>query len=202
AADWTVFRGNAGRNARTAGAAPQLAKVLWERPTVLELDDETGKPDGKNGGPHSAGVHLKRALDRQVNTVKCPVMGGHFPIAVNGKVVFRTYGRLSAIYLKDFKDPARNFTAKPGDTFWHSTDLDGALTTVLDDPTVRPTLQTWLNDFNSKGTSLSFLYENAVTGTLSTDGRLVYLIYDLAVPRPPALCQQRPRTRQHAPAVL
>src|SRR5262249_16391793 len=69
---------------------------------------------------------------------------------------------------------------------WKSTEMEGALAVALADPNIRPTLDTWLGTAYRPGDSLSLLYENNLVGTLSADGRLVYMLDSLAVPAPPA----------------
>src|SRR5262249_8939830 len=156
--DWPLMYGSLNRAARASGSPPLLDLVRWRRPIIIERDDETGKDDMKNGGPSSAPGFIDRAIERQAANFNGPVISGFPPIAVGGKLIYRTYGRISAIYLTDYKDPAGKFDAKAGDVYWHSTDLDGALTTVLDDPTVRPTLETWLNYFAAQQNYLNLVF--------------------------------------------
>src|SRR5262245_14114322 len=101
-ADWTMFRGDARRSGWTAGGAPLLQNVLWQRPTDVEKDEEDGKDDRKNGGPLAARGHINRALDR----LKGPVVCGPCPLAVGDQLFFRTQARVSAVFLRDVKDRA------------------------------------------------------------------------------------------------
>jgi outer membrane protein assembly factor BamB len=57
-------------------------------------------------------------------------------------------------------------------------------------------LETWLNFYAAQSNSLNLVFENSLLGTLTTDGRQIYIIDDLAVPAPPDLVQQR-QSRQH-----
>ena len=105
-------------------------------------------------------------------------------LAVGNLLVYRTYNGATAVYLRDNED------GKAGSLAWKTTDFDGALASVLGDAYTRGTLEGWLQQYVNQPALYGLVYGNTVNGTLSSDGKLVYMVDDLAVPVPPLLLQQ------------
>src|SRR5262249_52711638 len=139
--DWPMAGGGPTRAAQAKGSPPLLDEVLWRRKTILDKSDESGEVDRGQ----EAKVWLNDALDRVSKTApNMPVMPGFFPVAANGRLIYRTYNGLTAVYLKETRDNEGKILGKPGEVDWKTTELDGALASALSEPNVRGTLDIWL----------------------------------------------------------
>src|SRR5262249_31582478 len=108
---------NLSNSAQTIGSQPLLGDVQWKRSTVrdkLEIPDPPGPPFVVEIDP-DAGVAdwITKARGKMSAIPGVPVMPGFFPLAVEGKLIYRTYAGLTAVNLrtKDEKGQA----AKAGD---------------------------------------------------------------------------------------
>jgi outer membrane protein assembly factor BamB len=94
-----------------------------------------------------------------------PVLSGSFPIALGDKVAFRAAGELRLV------------AADTGKPVWQ-VPLDGSLDRILADPSARLHVDAWV------GYTMKFhphiLLENTTVGCLSSDGRRVFVVDDLA----------------------
>jgi hypothetical protein len=179
--DWLMFQGNATRTGRAAGGRPDLAKSLWERTTLMDRSEDGGEIDkGQEARPF-----LEQALKRRAADEAAPVLPGFFPVAVGDTLVYRTYAGVTAVYLKKVTDKQGQVEGKPGDIYWKSTELDGSLGMLFNDPGLRGIVTNWVKG-HAGAKRDGFLFENLMAGTLAADGRYVYAIDDLAVPPPPA----------------
>lgn len=192
--DWSMVGGNPARTAQAKGSPPLPDEILFRRPTNQDKSDFGPELDrGK-----LAQEWLDRALSPNQNAFinNNPIMPGSFPIAAAGMLIYRTPLDVRAVYIRDVKNAAGETESKAGDIAWKSTDLDGALASILSDPdpgrpqvdNTNTTILNWLNGTYSSSASyglLSLLYENSAVGTVTTDHRLVFVVDDLAVPAPP-----------------
>ncbi|HYT94524.1 MAG TPA: hypothetical protein VEL76_37765, partial [Gemmataceae bacterium] len=178
--DWPWVGGNLQRSAQAKGSPPLLDEVLWMRKTVMDKSDEGGEVD--------RGQEAKIWIDEAVRTIRSrglPILPGFFPIAANGRLIYRTYNGISAVTLHPILENGK-VVAKPGEIDWKSTEFFGALAPLLSDPNLRLSADPWLRQVYMQSGFINLVYENSAVGTLSTDNRLVYTVDDLAVPAPPA----------------
>lgn len=179
--DWPYIRGNLSNTAQASGSPPLLDMVLFQRPLVLDKEDETGEVEEKG---REAKARVDSAIAQMQGYGNVPVLPGFFPIASNKLLVYRSYLDIRAVYLEDQKDAAGKVIAKAGSIAWKSTDFDGALANVLADGKLRVTLDNWLTRWFGLPGFCNTIYENSLVGTLSTDHRYVYAVDDLTVPAP------------------
>jgi outer membrane protein assembly factor BamB/tetratricopeptide (TPR) repeat protein len=194
--DWRMVWGSDHRPNLAQGSPPLLDLIQWRRPTVLDKDDFSGKTEEKGA---EAKTWIDRAIDNQSRTPGTAILPGFFPIAVGNLLVYRTYNGATAVYLRD--DPADK-DVKAGGLAWKTTDFDGALASVLGDPYTRQTLESWLQTYVNQPALYSLVYGNTVNGTLSSDGKLVYMVDDLSVPVPPFILQQLMYNPNAIPAAI
>jgi outer membrane protein assembly factor BamB len=152
--DWPVYRGDAGRSAAAAGAA-----------FLLQADLRIPTADGE------AGEWVRRAL----RTNAPGVLPAAVPVAVEGRIVFRTAGAIHAV------------DARSGREAWRAPTPLG-LDTLLQDPGRKVQLRHWFDLYNQ---DRGVLLANSALGTLSSDGRYVYALEDLVIPPHPSLLQQQ-----------
>jgi outer membrane protein assembly factor BamB len=186
--DWPLFLGSATRNARVKGGRPDLGKAVWQRPTLMDRSEEIVQVDrGEELKPF-----LDRALKARADEAAAPILPGFFPLAVGDEVIYRTYIGVTAVSATEVKDSQGKVEAKPGEIEWKSTDLDGSLGLLFSDAVLRPTLTNWVQFYERLGQS-ALLFENPMVGTLSADGRYVYVIDDLGLPPPPVKQPSHPK---------
>lgn len=186
--DWVLVRGNDTNSAQANGSPPLLDELLWTRPTVRDTDKLTGLE--KNGAV--AKERISQAISHLQEVKDVPLMPGFFPIAVDGKLIYRSYFHTSAVYLHESKDEETGELVKPGDIFWRAVDGKGGLSASLEHPSYADALRQWLDSFGQRLPAFrdAIVCENSLVGTLSSDHRQVYVIDDLGVPMPPEQVQQ------------
>jgi outer membrane protein assembly factor BamB len=150
ALEWPLFRGNAARSARADGA-DLVPEAKWHLATVHETATRTW---------------VQEAIRRQEARGE-PVLPGFFPIAADGKVVYRSYRGIHAV------------DARTGQRFWESESL-GGLDPLGLELSYFPYVESWVNVYLQHDPEV--LFGNAVLGALSTDGERVYAVDDLAIP--------------------
>jgi tetratricopeptide (TPR) repeat protein len=171
ATDWSLVRGDPARSGTAPGGLPFL-EPRW-RHELATLPDGT-----------------RRLLDQVIPAYAAegqPLLPGSCPLAVGGKVVYRSYGAVRAVELAT------------GRELWQAP-LAAGLEGLLREPGRRVhLLNAWLPEYANDagepgGTPVTglpgkqgLLFENSLAGALSADGRHVYVIDDLALPPPPAL---------------
>jgi hypothetical protein len=150
---WPVYRGDAAHSGRGTGDKPFMEK-RWAMPTIKEEATKN--------------LVVEQAVKATVNRLQ-PVLPAFFPIAADGKLIYRSYGALVAADLKTGKVAWEGFPA-------------GALEKLLDprENKVQWVLQ-WADAY-MKMAKPEMLYENSVVGTLSTDNARVYVVDDLFLP--------------------
>jgi outer membrane protein assembly factor BamB len=171
--DWPLYRGDARRTATNRGGVP-LLKPSW---SVSTLPNPAEPYQGKTEHRAWIEVYLKHATE-QIEKRDLPVLPAFHPIAVNGKILFRTYEGLFAVNLRE-KDPSPEARH-----LWQHT--DGGVATILGEPNKKSTLDSWGLTYRDKG-PYGVLFENSVNGTVVTDGSRAYEIDDLLLPPHPLL---------------
>jgi outer membrane protein assembly factor BamB/tetratricopeptide (TPR) repeat protein len=158
--NWPLYRAGAARSNQGDGDLP-LLEPLWKVSTVL-------------GKQATAWIEAGRKAQERANR---PVLPGYYPIAVTGRVVYRSQGGVHAV------DPAsgREQWQRPSPL---------SLDAIAAESGKRLTVHnTWLAQPTYGGDALHFVLENSALGRLSSDGARVYAVEDLAVPPPPEVVQ-------------
>jgi outer membrane protein assembly factor BamB len=166
--DWPLFRGNSTRTAKGRGSAPFL-ESKWQK---SNLDHEALHPQTK--------ALIVESLAQQKYQPGNTRLPAFFPIAAGGKVIYRSYVGIHAVYTEDI--PAAGI--KAGDLAWESNMTTGSLEALIYDFNKKQEVTNWLNLYKGAG-SQNILFENSMVGTLSTDNSRVYAVDDLAVPPHP-----------------
>jgi outer membrane protein assembly factor BamB len=180
--DWPVFRGNPARNAQGVGSTSYL-EPRWQA-SMLPLDDSNPLVTHDQV---EATARLRELLPLAFASLEGkPILPTFFPIAANGKLIYRTYDGVYAVSLKD-ADTADG-KVKAGELLWMSP-AKGGLHGMLIRPDRRVKLEEWYKNYyaNPSLGPAGVLFENSVTGSLSHDGQRVYFVDDLAVPPHPGV---------------
>jgi outer membrane protein assembly factor BamB/tetratricopeptide (TPR) repeat protein len=157
--DWSMYGGNPTRSSTANGGTPFLEK-RWYLPVIRE--DATKK------------LILERTV-RTMETRNQPVLPTFFPIAADGKLVYRSFWGVHAVDLRT------------GKLMWEA---PGELTLDRIHDTRRPlpwkgamvnALNGWVQQYTQTG-KMNILFENSMLGTLTTDNQQVYLVDDVAMP--------------------
>jgi len=151
--DWAVYRGDIRRTGRGDGDVPLLDPV-WKKSTV---------PSGRVQEWIERGIKAQERAGRLL-------LPGFYPIAVPGRIVYRSHGGIHAI------------DAASGAEVWQLPS-PLSLRAIAADSGMAVTGKNWLQ--NVYGDAAHFPLENSALGCLSTDGQRVYAVEDLAVPPPP-----------------
>jgi outer membrane protein assembly factor BamB len=167
-AEWPIPHGNPSRRAQGAGGPPFL-EPSW---VVSTLPNPAEPYQGK--ADHRAWVedYLKQAT-AHMETRGLPVLPAFHPVAVNGKIIFRTYEGVFVVNLRE-KDPSPEARH-----MWQHT--DGGAATILGEPNKKSTIDPWKATYLNNGPH-GILFENSVTGTVTTDGIRAFVIDDLILP--------------------
>lgn len=182
ATEWYTFRGDITHSAQGRGGRPffepRLNFPMVQRGDTPE-DIEVNKPTAE-----WIDLKIKESLKRFESTRAVP-MPMFFPIGASGRVMFRTY---DGVYCYATRDDAVQ-KIRAGELAWAQT-AEGSLSQMAKDAKGRGALdgtyltQTWLNP--QMGGAPGVLFENNLIGTLSHDGRNLYMIDDIAVPPHPS----------------
>ncbi|HTK75535.1 MAG TPA: PQQ-binding-like beta-propeller repeat protein, partial [Gemmataceae bacterium] len=176
--DWPMFRGNASRSAQGIGGTAYL-EPRWQA-TMLPLD-EPGQVDATNWIRAALAVAFQ-ALDNK------PILPTFFPIAANGKLIYRTYDGVYAVSLKEMDTPEGK--VKPGELLWATT-AQGGLHAMANRADKKGQLDMWFNTYY-RNPQVGYgppgvLFENSTIGALSHDNQRVYFVDDLSIPPHPFL---------------
>jgi outer membrane protein assembly factor BamB len=160
AAEWPLFRGDAARSALCAGGgltpkgfdnAARGNAPVWHHATAHETATQTW---------------VQEAV-RQQEARGEPALPAFFPVAADGKVVYRSYRGIHAV------------DSRTGRLLWESESM-GGLDTLGLELSYFPFVESWVNAHLQHNPHVVF--GNSVVGSLSTDGERVYAVDDLAVP--------------------
>ncbi len=190
--DWWVFRGNPARNAQGVGGTAYL-EPRWQY-SMTPLDDTD--PDTNDNTTNKAEIlqathTVRQLLQSAIDSLQGkPVLPAFFPVAANGRLLFRTYDGVHAVSLRDVDTADGKRHA--GEMLWRSK-ADGSLHEMVIRPDKKNVLvDQWYTPFyhhQGQGPAGVF-FENSTIGSLAHDGRLVYFIDDLAVPPHPTMIAQ------------
>lgn len=174
--DAYVFRANATRSATGAGGAAFL-EPRWTT-SMLPLDDAKGDTPKEDV---DATNWIRQNLEAALKTLENrPILPSFFPIATNGKLLYRTYDGVYCVSLRDLD--TTDGKIKAGELLWNSR-THGGLHRMARDTNRKAALETWYRVYREPATGpAGVFFENAVVGTLSHDNQRVYFVDDLAVP--------------------
>jgi outer membrane protein assembly factor BamB len=155
--DYPMFKGNRSRSAQGIGDKPFL-------------DEDTKRWYQEIGTKTTTNLvnTIHETQEKRQNRTPLPAF---FPIAANGKLVYRSYSGVSAVDLRT------------GKLSWEQPSK-WSYEKMMADAGVAGMVQQWWNQYTTGGQQ-SILFENSVLGTLSTDYNYVYHIDDMAVPPHP-----------------
>jgi outer membrane protein assembly factor BamB len=170
-ADWPMFLGSGDRAALADGGAPFLAP----RFTISMTYKPRERPETREFSSQ-AKDWVERALTRHSSRAQAQLCGFH-PIAVGGKLVFRSYWGVHAHDLKT------------GELVWEAPTLMSLnyLAAKKDRIDVNQQLFQWTNTYLQHTPTI--FYDNTTLGTLSADGSKVYFVEDIAIPPHPSHMQ-------------
>ncbi|MGF1581265.1 MAG: PQQ-binding-like beta-propeller repeat protein [Gemmataceae bacterium] len=185
--EWPFIRGDKTNTGQAAGGPPLLDKTIFVKKTILQPHIITGEPEFSNRSKEWVLKSGSRSATQRYRTTGRPVMPGFFPIAVDGKIIYRTYTGLTAVSVNDYVlDDGTPI--KAGELEWKSTEFDGSLASLME-KTYSTDVEGWLSSYSNQPTWLNLVFENSLVGTLSCDQQRVYAVDDLAVPVPPNVAQ-------------
>jgi outer membrane protein assembly factor BamB len=182
--DWQVFRGNAARNAQGVGGTAYLEARWQYSMTPLDESDPT-RPRDQVDATDQVRKLLTVAFARLEGK---PILPAFFPVAANGKLIFRTYDGVHAVSLRDTETADGKY--KAGELLWRSIPAQGGLHAMLARADKRMTVvENWYNTYYShQGMGpAGVMFENSTVGSLSHDGQRVYFVDDLTIPPHPGL---------------
>lgn len=186
--DWNYYRGSASRTGQGIGG-PVSLEPTWTLSTTLA-------PESGSGDARAWAEDMINNGTRQMEQKSTLALSAFHPIAVPGQVIYRTYNGVYGAYLKDLEveisvggEKIRE-KKKPGDHAWWS-HTDGGVLSLVRDPNKKGIIDSWRAQYNQWGAACS-IFENSITGTISTDGSRVFAVDDLIIqPHPQALMQLR-----------
>lgn len=180
-ADWPLYGGNASRTGQGVGGEFKL-EPAWRRSTLLA-------PENGSGDARVWAEDMINSGRRQLEQKGWPVIPAFQPLVTQNLIIYRTYNGVYAACSKDFEfertvDGEKTVEKKkPGDLSWWS-HTDGGILCLVRDPDKKGVIDSWRGQYNQWG-SANAIFENSLTGTLSTDGVRVYAVDDLILPPHP-----------------
>lgn len=181
--DWPMVLGNGTRNAFAAAAVP-TQQPAWSRSLLdngpeRSNDDDDETTESEEGDAKAAliapspttlpgtwgrvRVEIRTAVEQRIQAEQ-PVLPTAQPIIVGETLIVRTLSQLRAFRLSD------------GEPLWHSALLDSQLGELLGRPrrgrtsrASQPELDSWLQQR---------VWDDVTSGTLSSDGELVYSVQE------------------------
>jgi hypothetical protein len=177
--DWPMFRGNASRTAQGDGGSP-LLEARWRYPT---WQDEITRQ------------WLAQAVKYQEER-NSPVLPGFFPIAVTvetgkGPVALLVYRSHWGIHTRNI--------GRDGKLIWDAAS-NWSIDRIIEDPDKKIETENWQWPMLYLNTHPNLLYENSTVGTLSSDGKYVFLVEDLQLPPHPQSNPMQQLTRGQTPS--
>ena len=183
--DWPMVRGDRANNAQGVGSPPLLDQPQWRRPTVVDNDP------GVTEWHHDEERRVKAEVDSILNNAQNPIaMPGFFPIVSGGRAVYRSYGEIRCVALRNMDERGAHY--KPGDTMWRSFGGNASIVNLLENKDLSQSVNSWLSSYKSFPGFANLVFENTTIGAISTDRDQVYYIEDLAVPPPDHVLQIQP----------
>ncbi len=160
--DWPLYRGTPSRNGRAEGEMPFL-EARWRQATVEQQTTKTW---------------IDRATTHVVQR-QFPLTPNAFPIAVTitwkdkklPLVIYRSHSGTHAIH------------GKTGELVWKAPSA-WSLDRMVSNPAKQSAITTWVDQWVQTFQKPTLPFENSTVGTLSTDGRYLFVIEDLAVSPP------------------
>jgi len=167
-----IFRGDPSRIAQGLGGAPDLTPS-WQV-SMLPEKEQVWITD-----------QIKKGTDF-LGTRSWPAMPAFFPVAANGKLIFRTYSGIYVVNLREprfvpDRDDPNKLVKNDAREAWNYT--DGGAEAILSEPNKKGALDQWKQQFSQSGPH-SLIFENSVVGTVTTDGLRAYVVDDLMLPPP------------------
>lgn len=195
--DWPLIRGNLSNSAQAKGSPPLLDQPLYRWRLAPGKGDMGGDFEDAERlqAVEQVNNHLRNLAQRLQKESQLTLVPGFFPLAVNGRILMRTYFGLSCFTLRELRDRNGELLAKAGELDWRA-DFDVSLGNLfhphgkIDPGQIHSWLQFYASTSGGAG-AYELLCENSKVGTLSTDRQRVYAVDDLAVP-PPPMYQQFP----------
>jgi outer membrane protein assembly factor BamB len=167
--EWHFYRGSPSRTGQGVGG-PITGDPGWVQSMLLPRGDSRPWVEELING----------ALG-QVEQKPQLCLPAFHPLTVNNMAVYRTYDRVYAVYLKDtmVDDGREKRVMKAGEYAWW-TYTDGGAEQVLADAGRKSMLDVWKTQYKPpQGGPPSAIFENSVTGNISTDGTRVFAVDDL-----------------------
>jgi len=186
--EWSMYRGTPAR--RPAGnGGPFALNAAWSLSTVMA-------PESGAGDARAWTEDLIKSCRQQLEARQAPILPALHPLMVKGQAIYRTYNGVYAAYLTEqtieivVGGETLVEKKKPGDHFWWS-HTDGGVLTLVRDPNKKGVIDSWRGQYKRFGGAHS-LFENSITGTISSDGARVFVIDDLVLlPHPQAVTRFR-----------
>jgi len=181
--DWLVYRGQARRTGQGRGGDFTM-DVAWRQGTVAPADA------GERAEEARALVNglIQRGV-AQLETQGLAPLSAFQPVVVSGQVIYRNYNGIGSVHLKDIEmeivvggEKIRE-KKKAGDHAWWSY-TDGGALLLFQEANKKNLLVSWGQQYSQLG-GAGAIFENSMTGTLSSDGKRVFAIDDLLI-QPPA----------------
>lgn len=157
--DWPLVGGTPARSAQQAGAAA-LLHPLWRAPLFY-------------CGQHTTAAESPTWVAKARHNLPPHCWPASLPLVVGRRILTRSYAGIQAC------------DAATGQIVWHSP-APNSLVHLVDKNIAgkRVWAREWF-DFYERNQNSQVLFENAALGQLSSDGRRVYAVTDLALPPPP-----------------
>src|SRR5262249_46656498 len=152
-----------------SGSPPLLDEKIWERSLFKDAIEELD--------PKNAQDWVKKALEAQKQGINAPTLPGFFPIAVSGRLIYRSYTNVVSVALKDIKDKDGKVVVKAGEMEWCSNVPSGCLGLILQHKDMYVSTIQWLsNGYNLHTSYLPMVFENSQVGVLTSDNNNVYFV--------------------------
>ena len=159
--------------------------MLWRRPEPL---NSKGEADADASQVITAMAWTREQIEsayKLLNLSKGQVaIPGFFPVTAPNLVLFRTYDAVCAVVTTEgFHHGGQKYRA--GELFWASP-TKGGVVSLMDKTagTDKQIPQTWWLQWQQQNKMPTLVFDNAQVGSLSHDGKLVYLVDDTAIPPP------------------
>lgn len=175
--EWIVFRGDPTNNGQGKGGTPFLEPRFTYN--IINPTDDLNY-ETKKSGFEIIKDRIDKALKQMETKGQAPIPGS-FPLASNGKIIFRGYDGIYCVASKD--NPTIDPPLKAGELLWKS-NVDMGLWQMIDPLGFRAMTDTFLNFYNNSGPH-SMLFANSLLGTMSHDGNNLYFVDDMAIPPHP-----------------